>query len=69
MTIKEIEKIFEGMLGVKFLGIQNLTYLGLNDVILFNDLYTNSTLGLYSQDLTQENIKQKVIESRLKFKL
>ena len=63
MSIKQIENIFNGMLGVKFLGVTE------DGVVWFNDLYTNSTLALYSKDLSRETIKQKVIASRKTFNI
>ena len=66
MSIRDIERIFTDMLGVKFLGIQSNPG---NDIILFNDLYSNTTLALYSTDLSQENIRQKVIDSRKAFQI
>ena len=66
MSIRDIEDIFKGMPGVRFLAIQSNPG---DDIILFNDLYTNSTLALFSNDLSQENIRQKVITSRRAFQI
>lgn len=65
MELKQIEKVFDQVTGVKLLGIQN-NPCG-QDVILFNDLYTNSTLAIYENDLSVEGIKNRIKEFRNQF--
>lgn len=69
-SLTEIENIFKGMLGVKFIGIQIVPEgLGMDNAVLFNDLYTNSTLALSINGISQEAIKNKIIASRKTFQL
>ena len=56
-----IGKVFDGISDVKFLGVTE------DGVVWFNDLYTKSTLAIYTQDLSRENIISRTIKSRQTF--
>lgn len=58
------EKIIKGM-GLRYVGVQK--WPGKKDFIMFDEPNTGSTIGLFADEVSPENIAKKLAETRAKF--